>query len=130
LVFIQVFHDAFKADSPGAFWSRVLVRLQSALYVDTRRLGQPGNQAGYLGSLFMGVVFSAGWTPCIGPIYGAVLTLASTGGSLPRAGTLLTAYSLGLGIPFLLTALALNQAQGLFRRLQRNMRTIEVVSGA
>lgn len=129
LIFIQVFNDAFKTDSPGAFWSRVIVRLQSALYVDTRRLSQPGKQAGYLGSLFMGVVFSAGWTPCIGPIYGAVLTLASTGGSLSQAGTLLTAYSLGLGIPFLLTALALNQAQGLFRRLQRNMRTIEAISG-
>ena len=130
LIFTQVFRDALKADTPGEFWSRSITRIQVALYVDTRRQSQATSQYGYLGSLFMGVVFSAGWTPCIGPIYGAVLTLASTGESISKAGVLLTAYSLGLGIPFLLTALALDQAQGLFRRLQRNMRIIELVSGA
>lgn len=131
LLFTQVFNDALKAPTPGEFWLRVLTRLQTALYVDTRRQGQAQNQQryGYFGSLFMGVVFSAGWTPCIGPIYGAVLTLASSGGSVSEAGTLMTAYSLGLGIPFLLTALALDQAQGLFRRLQKNMRMIEAFSG-
>lgn len=132
LLFTQVFNNALKADTPGDFWLRVLTRLQTVLYVDTRRQGQAQQkqqQYGYLGSLFMGVVFSAGWTPCIGPIYGAVLTLASSGGSISEAGSLLTAYSLGLGIPFLLTALALDQAQGLFRRLQKNMRTIEAFSG-
>lgn len=129
LLFVQIFRDAFKSDTPGAFWTSVLSQVQTLLYVDTRRQTQPKNQYGYLGSMFMGVVFSAGWTPCIGPIYGAVLTLASTGGSLSEAGTLLTAYSLGLGIPFLLTALALDQAQGLLRGLQRNMRLIESFSG-
>jgi cytochrome c-type biogenesis protein len=130
LIFTQVFRDALKADTPGEFWARVIARIQTALYVDTRRQSAAQSEYGYLGSLFMGIVFSAGWTPCIGPIYGAVLTLASTGDSLTRAGMLLTAYSLGLGVPFLLTALALDQAQGLFRRLQRNMRIIEAVSGA
>jgi len=129
LLFTQVFNHALKADTPGEFWARVILTLQTALYVDTRRQSQPRHQYGYLGSLLMGVVFSAGWTPCIGPIYGAVLTMASSGGSTSEAGVLLTAYSLGLGIPFLLTALALDQAQGVFRRLQRNMRTIELVSG-
>ncbi len=129
LVLSQAFREALKADTSGEFWSLILTRVQTALYVDTRRQSQPNSRYGYLGSLFMGVVFSAGWTPCIGPIYGAVLTLASSGGSISEAGTLLTAYSLGLGIPFLLTALALDQAQGVFRRLQRNMRMIETVSG-
>ncbi len=129
LVLAQVFRDALKADTPGQFWSRIITRIHLALYVDTRRQEHTANQYGYLGSMFMGVVFSAGWTPCIGPIYGAVLTLASSGGSISEAGVLLTAYSLGLGIPFLLTALALDQAQGVFRRLQRNMRTIEAISG-
>ncbi len=129
LLFTQIFNDALKADTPGDFWMRVLAKLQMALYIDTRRQEQAQGRYGYLSSLFMGVVFSAGWTPCIGPIYGAVLTLASSGGSMSEAGALLTAYSLGLGIPFLLTALALDQAQGVFRRLQRNMRTIEAVSG-
>jgi peroxiredoxin len=55
--------------------------------------------------------------------------MASSGESISKAGTLLTAYSLGLGIPFLLTALALNQAQSVLRRLQQNMRTIEAFSG-
>jgi cytochrome c-type biogenesis protein len=130
LIFTQVFRDALRTDTPGAFWSSIITRIQTVLYVDTRRQSQVQSQYGYMGSMFMGVVFSAGWTPCIGPIYGAVLTLASTGGSISKAGVLLTAYSLGLGIPFLLTAAALDQAQGLFRRLQRNMRIIEAVSGA
>ncbi len=129
LLFTQFFNDALKAETPAAFWQRVLARLQMALYLDTRRQERAQGRYGYLSSLFMGVVFSAGWTPCIGPIYGAVLTLASSGGSMSEAGSLLTAYSLGLGIPFLLTALALDQAQSVFRRLQRNMRTIEAVSG-
>jgi len=130
LLLAQVFRDALKADTPGQFWSRIIARLHMALYVDTRRQTRPSQRYGYLGSLFMGVVFSAGWTPCIGPIYGAVLTLASTGGSVSRAGVLLLAYATGLGIPFLLTALALDRAQGVFRRLQRHMRTIQAVSGA
>jgi cytochrome c-type biogenesis protein len=114
---------------PGDFWQRTLTRLQTALYADTRQQIQPRNEAGYAGSALMGVVFSAGWTPCIGPVYGAVLTLAANGGSLSQAGILLAAYSLGLGVPFLLTALALDRMQGLLRRLQRHMRTIELVSG-
>ncbi|HVO68640.1 MAG TPA: cytochrome c biogenesis protein/redoxin [Aggregatilineaceae bacterium] len=130
LLLLQAFRDALKADTPGQFWSRIIMRMQYALYVDTRRQSQPRNQYGYLGSMFMGVVFSAGWTPCIGPTYGTVLTMASSGHSFSKAGTLLAAYSLGLGIPFLLTALALDQAQGALRRLQKSMRTIEAVSGA
>jgi cytochrome c-type biogenesis protein len=129
LLFTQVFNDSLKADTPGAFWTSVIQRIQTAFYVDTRRQNQPQSRYGYLGSLFMGVVFSAGWTPCIGPIYGTVLTMANTGGSMSEAGTLLAAYSLGLGIPFLLTALALDQAQGALRRLQKNMRLIEAFSG-
>jgi len=129
LLLAQVFRDALKADTAGQFWGRIIARLHTALYVDTRRQARPDSRYGYLGSLFMGVVFSAGWTPCIGPIYGAVLTLASTGGSVSKAGVLLTAYALGLGIPFLLTALALDRAQGVFRRLQRHMRAIETFSG-
>lgn len=115
---------------PGDFWQRTLTRLQTLLYMDTRRQMQPRSDYGYLGSALMGVVFSAGWTPCIGPVYGAVLTMAANGGSLSQAGALLAAYSLGLGVPFLLTALALDQMQGLLRRLQRHMRAIELVSGA
>jgi cytochrome c-type biogenesis protein len=115
---------------PGSFWLKSLSRLQTALYMDTRQQLQPHKEAGYAGSALMGVVFSAGWTPCIGPVYGAVLTLAANGGSLSEAGALLTAYSLGLGVPFLLTAFALDRTQSILRRLQRHMRKIELFSGA
>lgn len=124
-----------EATSLANFWTRAIEKLQVALISDTRNLNfkpKAGAQ-GYLSSTFMGIVFSAGWTPCIGPVYGAVLTLANDaaqkGDSLWPAGTMLTAYSLGLGIPFLLTALALNQATGVMRRLKRNMLMIERVSG-
>ena len=130
LLLAQVFRPALKTDTAGQFWGTAINQAHMALYVDTRRQSTMTSRAGYGGSLFMGIVFSAGWTPCIGPIYGAVLTLAADGGSLPQAGTLMTAYSLGLGIPFLLTALALDQAQGLFRRVQQRMLTVEVLSGA
>ena len=117
------------SDSAG-FWTDFLTRLETALYADTRRQMNATRSKGLGGSALMGVVFAAGWTPCIGPVYGAVLTLAASGGDVGRAGTLLAAYSLGLGVPFLFTALLLDQAQGLLRRLQRQMRTIELVSGS
>ncbi len=129
LLLFLVFRDALKANTSAEFWSRVIQRVQLALYIDTRRQNRPENRYGYFSSLFMGVVFSAGWTPCIGPIYAAVLAIAADGGSISKAATLMTSYALGLGIPFLATALALDQAQGVFRRLQKNMRTIEAFSG-
>jgi cytochrome c-type biogenesis protein len=112
------------------FWTQLLNTMQQALYADTRRQMSAPGEGGYASSAIMGVIFSAGWTPCIGPVYGAVLTLAANGGEVGQAGILLTAYSLGLGIPFLITAFMLDSAQGVLRRLQRQMRTIEMVSGA
>ena len=113
------------------FWRARIDQLTNMLYADTRREfrgGAGGN--GFGGSALMGVVFSAGWTPCIGPVYGAVLTLAANGGDVGQAGTLLASYSLGLGVPFMLTALLLDGAQGLLRRLQRYLRSIQLFSGA
>lgn len=113
----------------GAFWKRTLNTLEQALYTDTRRQMTASGSQGLSGSAIMGVVFSAGWTPCIGPVYGAVLTLAANTGDVVRAGPMLAAYSLGLGIPFLLTALLLDSAQGALRRIQRHMHRIELASG-
>jgi cytochrome c biogenesis protein CcdA/peroxiredoxin len=116
--------------SPAAFWQSNIDRIVNALYADTRRDMQAiSGSRGYTSSALMGVVFSAGWTPCIGPVYGAVLTMAANGGDVGQAGTLLAAYSLGLGIPFMLTALALDSAQNVLRRLQRHMHRIELASG-
>lgn len=118
--------------NPEAFWLRMLNTVEAALYSDTRRQMRAHGSEGLLGSAFMGVVFSAGWTPCVGPVYGAALNLAvsGTGADIAQAGILLTAYSLGLGIPFLLTTLLLDSAQGVLRRLQRHMGRIELFSGA
>lgn len=99
------------------------------LYYDTRSQTQPKHELGYLGSLFMGITFSAGWSPCIGPILAAMLTLGASTGSTGQAALMLGAYALGLGIPFLLTALLIDKAADQFRKLQKHMRIIEIVSG-
>lgn len=116
--------------TPGAFWSGILSRIELAFYSDTRRDIELNGRRGLVGSFFMGVVFSAGWTPCIGPLLGTILTLAANTGDVSQAVPLLTAYSLGLGIPFVVTALLLDRAQGILQRLQRHMHKIEVASGA
>jgi cytochrome c biogenesis protein CcdA/peroxiredoxin len=138
LVLLLAFHKPLRnATSIGEFWRQAIEGLQNAMLSDTRKLeiaSDELSQNGYMSSLGLGLVFAAGWTPCIGPIYGSILTLAADAstdmGSLLPAGSLLTAYSLGLGVPFLLTALAFNQASGLMRGLKRNMRKVELVSGS
>lgn len=114
---------------PRTFWVDTMNRLEAMIYTDTRRNLQPQKHSGLPSSFIMGVVFSAGWTPCIGPLLGAILTLAANTGDVGQAGVLLTAYSMGLGIPFLATAFMLDSAQGLLRRAQRYMRSIELFSG-
>ncbi len=116
--------------APEAFWTRAITSVQRALYTDTRRQMVAQGHQSYAGSAIMGVVFSAGWTPCIGPIYGSILTMAATGGNVATAGWLLLAYSLGLGIPFVAAAFLLDGAQGILRHLQRHLHTIELLSGA
>lgn len=116
--------------APSIFWERAMTALETALYSDTRRQFAASGRQGLGSSALMGVIFSAGWTPCIGPVYGAVLTMAASGGSTAQAGLLLAAYSLGLGFPFLMAAVMLDGAQGLLRRLRRHMRTVELTSGA
>jgi len=84
---------------------------------------------GYLGSLFVGIVFAAGWTPCIGPILSSILLYASTAKSFTTGVTLLTFYSIGLGVPFFLSSLAFNSFLCAFNAIKRFMRVITVVSG-
>ncbi len=99
------------------------------LYYDTRRQSAPKQELGYFGSFLMGVTFAAGWSPCLGPIFSGLIGLAVLTGSALRSTVLLSAYALGLGIPFLLTALLLDQATDTLRKLQKHMRVIEIVSG-
>lgn len=82
------------------------------------------------GGLVTGVVFAIGWTPCIGPILGGILTFAATGQSPMGGAALLLAYSAGLGVPFLATSLAFDRAVGVFGRVRRAGATLALASGA
>jgi cytochrome c-type biogenesis protein len=84
---------------------------------------------GRAGALPLGMAFAVGWTPCIGPVLGAILTLAGTQGSSARAVLLLFFYSMGLGIPFLLVGLGLRRLLGAFRFFSRNYHWFAAVSG-
>lgn len=85
---------------------------------------------GYLGSLLVGMAFAFGWTPCVGPILSSILIYASTLESLPKATTLLLVYSMGLGLPFFIAGLAINQFLFLFSKLKNFMRFVPMASGA
>ena len=85
--------------------------------------------AGYLGTLLVGVTFAIGWTPCVGPILGAILSLAGTAETVSRGVGLLVAYSAGLGLPFLLSAIALGSFLKLFKRYRPFIPTVERAAG-
>ena len=90
--------------------------------------GSSAARGGWLASFGLGAIFAVGWTPCIGIILGGILTWPSTSGPSPRAG-LLIAYTLGLGIPFLLIAVLYDRAPGLIRPLIRHGRAVSIVGG-
>lgn len=96
---------------------------------DTRPKSQPKPGLGYLSSALMGVFFSAGWAPCVGPVLGAVLTLALNNAQLSQGVILLSAYSVGLAIPFLLASLGIGGVAQLMRRHARAIRIFSVVTG-
>jgi cytochrome c-type biogenesis protein len=85
--------------------------------------------AGYLGSILVGITFAVAWTPCVGPILGATLALAGSAGEVSRGTLLLTSYAAGLGLPFFLSALAINSFFQFSRRLRRYIQTIHAVGG-
>ena len=85
--------------------------------------------AGYLGSLAVGITFAIGWTPCVGPILGAILSLASTAGDVGRGVGLLSAYSAGLGVPFLLAAAALGPFLKVLGRYRSFVPVVERAAG-
>jgi cytochrome c-type biogenesis protein len=85
---------------------------------------------GYLGSVLAGIAFGAGWTPCIGPILGSILLYTSTRADLAQGLRLLGAYSLGLALPFLVAAWALEWFLRWFQRFRRYIGWVERVAGA
>jgi cytochrome c-type biogenesis protein len=99
------------------------------LEYDTRVQTMPNPRWGYLSSALMGVFFSAGWAPCVGPVLGAILTLALNGGSISTGVSLLSAYSAGLAIPFLLAALGVGWVSLTLRKYGKAMHYIEIGMG-
>ena len=89
--------------------------------------GDSGGSA--FGAYILGLAFAFGWTPCVGPVLAAILSLAATEASVARGTVLLGVYAAGLGIPFLLAAIFLSQAMGVMNKLKKHMALIERVMG-
>jgi cytochrome c-type biogenesis protein len=94
-----------------------------------RRVQLQDKPVGYLGSALVGMAFAAGWTPCIGPVLGAILSLAATTDSVGRGMLLLGVYSAGLAVPFLVAALAVERFLDWFQRFRRFLPWVMRVSG-
>jgi cytochrome c-type biogenesis protein len=89
-----------------------------------------GDQGGSaFGAYVLGLAFAFGWTPCIGPQLGAILSIAATESSVQRGTALLGIYAIGLGLPFILAAMFIERAMGVMTRLKRHMKAIERVMG-
>ena len=94
-----------------------------------KRMHVQSKPAGMIGAMVVGISFAFGWTPCIGPILSAILLVAAQQESDNQGVILLSIYSLGLAIPFLLTALAINHFFVAFKKIRRHYHAIEIVSG-
>ncbi len=111
----------FGLHTMGLFHLRFLYR--------ERRFFPAGRHASLLGGFFLGMAFAFGWTPCLGPILAAILAYASTQRTVNQGMLLLGTYSLGLGVPFLAMAVAMNACDGILQRIKKHMRKLELVSG-
>ena len=86
-------------------------------------------QLGFFSSVVFGAVFSVGWTPCVGAFLGSALMLASQQGHVLEGSLMLLSYSLGLGIPFLLSAVLIDQLKSAFQWIKQHYQTINTVCG-
>ncbi len=99
------------------------------VFARERRVHIANKPLGYFGTFLVGMAFAAGWTPCIGPILGGVLTYTASSADLNRGLVLLLAYSLGLAVPFLLAALMIDRFMDLFQRYRGALIWISRASG-
>jgi len=105
-----------------------LIRIK-ALYRE-KRFSVSNKPVGLAGAFVVGLAFAFGWTPCVGPILGSILLLAGTQESVLSGVALLAVYSLGLGLPFIAAGVAINSFLGLFQRVKKSFRVIEIATGA
>lgn len=105
----------------GIFRIKFLDR-EKAIHVKKKRFG-------YLGTLLVGMAFGVGWTPCVGPILGSILTLAATTQNLYKGIILLAFYSFGLGLPFLLSAVIIHKFFEYFKIIRKYFRAITIAGG-
>lgn len=94
-----------------------------------RRVQLHKKPGGFIGTFVVGVAFAAGWTPCIGPILASILMVAATSGQVGQGIGLLTLYSLGLGLPFILSGLLFHQFLSVFSRFRKYIRVVEIATG-
>lgn len=99
------------------------------LEYDLRHQVPAKEKAGYVASFFMGIFFSAGWSPCLGPVLASILTIAINSGDSWQGISLLGAYSIGLGIPFLVAALGLSWVSRLLVNYKKALRITEIIMG-
>ena len=111
------------------FGLQLMGLLKLDFLIKERKLNIATKGASYIGSFLIGVTFAAAWTPCAGPILGSILVLAGTKASIATGAKLLIVYSLGIGIPFFLTAILINSFLAVSAKLQKAMRWINKVGG-
>lgn len=92
--------------------------------------GSRSDNLGFFSSVLFGIVFSVGWTPCVGAFLGSALMLASSQGEVQKGVIMLLLYSLGLGIPFIASALLIDKLKGAFNFIKKNYRVINIICGS
>ncbi len=95
-----------------------------------RRVHLNDKPIGYLGTVLVGIAFGAGWTPCLGPTLGAILVMAANESELTKGIGMLSAYSIGLAVPFLISALAVDRFLLFFRRFRGSMGLVNRIAGS
>lgn len=112
-----------------AFGANLILSLKiSRLNMERKFTKIPKFKTSYITSFVFGIAFAAGWTPCVGPILGSTFTLAATNPG--TAYNLLLAYSLGLGIPFLITGAFFSQATGVIKKLTKHLKYFNLIMGS
>lgn len=123
--------EALKKNPAAGGLVSVLSFFNALMYTEKRvtEMHSVKSGLGYVSSFLMGVSFSAGWVPCVGPILASILFIASDGATASQGAILLAIYSLGLGIPFLITGAAFGSATKFLRRMNRHMGIVSIISG-